>query len=76
MAEKIFITQELLDAEFDAWIINYDSNRNNEDLRFGQHIWNTYDLSNISELLSSRPHDGFYAEIPSHAHAIFTEILK
>ena len=50
------ISTEDLNVEFTNWVReNRKNSRNNQDLRFSQHIYNTYDLSNIEG-------DGYYIE--------------
>ena len=49
------ISIEDLNVEFTNWVRKNRNSRNNQDLRFSQHIYNTYDLTNIEG-------DGYYIE--------------
>ena len=51
------ISIEDLNVEFTNWVRKNRNSRNNQDLRFSQHIHNTYDLTNLN-----LKDDGFYIE--------------
>jgi hypothetical protein len=59
------------------WIRKYGNRRNENDIRFGQWVWNHYNeqLSEIKNSLTSTDSflDGFYSESPNTA---YTQILK
>ena len=52
-----FINTTDLNSEFTNWVKQNGNSRNNQDLRFSQHIHNSYDLTNLN-----LKDDGFYIE--------------
>ena len=63
------ITENILLNELNSWVEKYGNGRNDNDQRFGQHIWNNYDLYAI---LPKRDAfiDGFNSENPHTAYSI------
>jgi hypothetical protein len=62
------LTAESLSEEYEAWCKNF-VNRNNNDLRFGQYIWNKYGI-----LGKSAP-EIFYAENVGDAYWRIVDVL-
>ena len=52
-----FINTTDLNSEFTNWVKQNGNSRNNQDLRFSQHIHNSYDLTNLN-----LKDDGFYID--------------
>ena len=50
-----FINTTDLNSEYTNWVKQNGNGRNRQDQRFSQHIYNTYDLTNIEG-------DGYYIE--------------
>ena len=67
----IQLTQEILEAELANWMAKYGRGRDENDIRFGQHIWNTYDMPCLGH-----KNDGFYAEEPEQAFQQITDQLN
>lgn len=55
-----------LNGEYLTWSLDYGDGRNDEDIRFGQHIHNKYDMSHLKA-------DVFYVESCEKA---YSELLK
>jgi hypothetical protein len=74
---KEILTQEKLTEHFNQWMKNVGPHRNEQDIRFGQYIWNRYNqqLSEAKAKISEmdRILDGFYPEYPETA---YKQILK
>jgi hypothetical protein len=67
--DKTILTKEILLDEYTNWRWDHGAGRNNQDLRFGQFIWNKYDM--ISMYDGKTPdisNDGFYTETPAIAY--------
>tara|TARA_R110001592_G_scaffold67_8_gene457 strand:- start:120 stop:371 length:252 start_codon:yes stop_codon:yes gene_type:complete len=62
------ISIEDLNLEFTNWVKQNGNSRNNQDLRFSQHIHNSYDLTNLN-----LKDDGFYIE---NAEKFYLCIMK
>lgn len=56
------LTYELLNGEYLNWSITNGDGRNDDDLRFGQHVHNTYDMSRFKT-------DAFYKESCEEAYS-------
>ena len=63
-----FINTTDLNSEFTNWVKQNGNSRNNQDLRFSQHIHNSYDLTNLN-----LKDDGFYIE---NAEKFYLCIMK
>lgn len=66
------ITVELLNLELAKWVMKNGSGRDKFDQRFGQHIWNKYDLNTLFPERDSGL-DGFGDENP---HDAYTKIME
>jgi len=73
---KTRLTLEILNNEFASWINQFGENRNKSDIRFGQHIHNTYDISNIfpvgPEGYFVGGSDGFSTEATTNAYIVIS----
>jgi len=71
------LTQEKLTEHFNQWIKAVGTRRNEQDIRFGQYIWNRYNeqLSTARTKTSEMDQilDGFY---PEHPETAYKQILK
>ena len=69
------LTIEILDAEHQIWLTKYKRGRNEQGLRFGQYMWNYYDLDKLFGYGPNNKrdghHDGFATEDPNVAYSIF-----
>lgn len=63
------ITEEILLKELRSWEHNYKNGRDEHDQRFGQHIWNNYDLDAVFPERDAGS-DGFNEENAYLAYAI------
>jgi hypothetical protein len=62
------LTEELLKQEFSKWSLENGAGRNKDDQRFGQYLWNKYELGGLFAS-SDAAVDGFGDEKPSDAYA-------
>jgi|TARA_R110000822_G_scaffold82467_3_gene195071 hypothetical protein len=70
------LTLEKLNEELKTWVNENGPSRDKDDQRFGQHLWNTYDLDKLFPERDSAI-DGFGDEKPSDAYSkIMNAILK
>jgi len=70
------ITEEILLEELNSWVAKYGLGRDKSYQRFGQHIWNNYDLDAIFPVRNAFL-DGFNAENPYTAYdIIYTKIIE
>lgn len=59
----------ILTEEYNEWISKFGNGRNNDDIRFGQHIWNKYP-DQMRELFGDDDYDGFHKEKANEAYTI------
>ena len=71
--DKTILTKDILVDEYTNWHWNHGAGRNDQDLRFGQFIWNKYDMANM--FANETSNDGFYSEIPSVSYNQILENL-
>jgi hypothetical protein len=70
------ITEEILNKELSSWLMKNGTGRDKFDQRFGQHIWNKYDLDKLFPERDSGL-DGFGDENPNNAYTkIMNQITK
>jgi|TARA_R110001592_G_C12685282_1_gene705120 hypothetical protein len=69
------ITENILLNELNSWIEKYGNGRNDNDQRFGQHIWNNYNLDDVFPERDASL-DGFNYEKPNLAYDIISSKLK
>lgn len=61
------LTEELLNQEFAQWTKENGSGRDKQDQRFGQYLWNKYELGGLFPV-SDASVDGFGDEKPANAY--------
>ena len=73
------ITENILLNELNSWLEKYDNGRDDNDQRFGQHIWNNYNLDSIFPERDAGS-DGFNEEDPQSVYNIICakvhEVIK
>ncbi len=70
------ITEEILLDELKSWVGKYKNGRDENHQRFGQHIWNNYDLDAIFPERDAGA-DGFNAINPHMAYAaIYSQLIE
>tara|TARA_R110002051_G_scaffold283109_1_gene344838 strand:- start:46 stop:264 length:219 start_codon:yes stop_codon:yes gene_type:complete len=59
---------KILNDEFVKWMHRHGAGRNEEGLRFGQFMHNTYSINIVEGMESNSILDGYYDEAPSEAY--------
>ena len=69
------LTLDILETEYKTWTDKYGQGRDDQGVRFGQHLWIEYDLNGLFDITDPVV-DGFGDSLASEAYGkIYTQLV-